>query len=549
MPIREQAKPNNAPLGLCLLAAQLKNYGAKVNILDLNSFRIKDKIATERKLENGRVLLAEEAESKINNFVKINDYHLVALSGLITTLAWQKSVLEMVKKLSPSSFVVSGGGLATQFREDLFNWMPDLDGVAHSEGDNIIIKIARDAYLVNKDKSNTISKRAEIIAPNKTIIKEGKIYAIYAGGRPSNLNNLPLPDWEVLKNDPDNKTILENYLTSPIWGKEARNSSATSFSMKRSINTVSSRGCPFACKFCFRGAQGERNYGIRSPENLFCEMKLYVEKYGIDFLGYVDDNFAVSRKRIFDLEHLVGDWVDKNGLVWGTHARLDEAADIKSSENSSIELNSPLRVNSMYNAGCRYIGFGAESASPRMLELMGKGGSMLRHGVEKVFGFDVPVTMMVGIKNTIEAGIHANCTWIMGYPGETLDDLKATVAFIKWQEEVLMERYLKNSRSWNLASEAINKNMFVATAYPGTEMFNDPQVRKALSDGFGIKYHNGKPLCDSSLESYVEQLNDATDLIRTLDGSLLQYSKMADSLFLEIRDILNNGNIFDILDL
>jgi hypothetical protein len=203
----------------------------------------------------------------------------------------------------------------------------------------------------------------------------------------------------------------------------------------------------------------------------------------------------------------------------------------------------------MYNAGCRYIGFGAESASPRMLELMGKGGSMLRHGVEEVFGFDVPVTMMVGIKNTIEAGIHANCTWIMGYPGETLDDLKATVAFIKWQEEVLMERYLKNSRSWNLASEAINKNMFVATAYPGTEMFNDPQVREALSDGFGIKYHNGKPICDSSLEKYVEQLNDATDLIRTLDGSLLQYSKMADSLFLEIRDILNDGNIFDILDL
>ena len=174
---------------------------------------------------------------------------------------------------------------------------------------------------------------------------------------------------------------------------------------------------------------------------------------------------------------------------------------------------------------------------------------MLRHGVEKVFGFDVPVTMMVGIKNTIEAGIHANCTWIMGYPGETLGDLKATVAFIKWQEEVLMERYMKNSRSWNLASEAVNKNMFVATAYPGTEMFNDPQVRKALSDGFGIKYHNGKPLCDSSLESYVEQLNDATDLIQTLDGSLLQYSKMADSLFLEIKAILNNGDIFDILDL
>lgn len=549
MPIREQAKPNNAPLGLCLLAAQLQKYGAKVDILDLNSYRIKDEASEKRGLENGRVLSYSEAEEKIKAFTAETDYDLIALSGLITTLVWQKVTLKIIKKLSPDSYIVSGGGLATEFREDLLNWMPELDGIAHSEGDRIILKIAHDANLIKNNKCLSNSEKAAIIAPAKTVIKDGKLYAIYAGGRPKNLDDIPLPDWQVLSKDKNNKDILENYINAPIWGKEARNSSATSFSMKRSINTVSSRGCPFACKFCFRGAQGERNYGIRSPENLFCEMKLYVEKYGIDFLGYVDDNFAVSRKRIFDLEHLVGDWVDKNGLVWGTHARLDEAADIKSSENSSIELNSPLRVNSMYNSGCRYIGFGAESASPRMLELMGKGGSMLRHGVEKVFGFDVPVTMMVGIKNTIEAGIHANCTWIMGYPGETLNDLKATVAFIKWQEEVLMERYLKNSRSWNLASEAINKNMFVATAYPGTEMFNEPQVREALSDGFGIKYHNGKPVCDSSLESYVEQLNDATDLIRTLDGSLLQYSKMADSLFLEIRDILNNGDIFDILDL
>jgi hypothetical protein len=203
----------------------------------------------------------------------------------------------------------------------------------------------------------------------------------------------------------------------------------------------------------------------------------------------------------------------------------------------------------MYNAGCRYIGFGAESASPRMLELMGKGGSMLKYGVQNVFGFDVPRTMTVGIKNTIEAGIHANCTWIMGYPGETLADLQSTVAFIKWQEEVLMASYEENSTRYKLASEAINKNMFVATAYPGTEMFNDQSVKKALFDGFGIEYINGKPKCDSSLERYVEQLNDATDLIYTDDGNLLQYSEMADSLFLEIREIISSGNLFDILEM
>ena len=71
-------------------------------------------------------------------------------------------------------------------------------------------------------------------------------------------------------------------------------------------------------------------------------------------------------------------------------------------------------------------------------------------------------------------------------------------------------------RIGHVHAEAINKNMFVATAYPGTEMFNDQSVKKALFDGFGMEYINGKPKCDSSLERYVEQLNDATDLIYTL---------------------------------
>ena len=549
MPIREQARPNNAPLGLCLLAAQLKKYGANAQIMDLNSYRVHDRFSSSRNLKNGRVLLEEEAENKIREYLEIREYDLIALSGLITTLSWQKLVLKIIKNLSPKSYVISGGGLATEFREDLVKWMPKLDGIAHSEGDDIILKIAKDAYKMKNKTKISVKEKAEIIAPSKYVLNDKNLYAVYKGGRPKDLDELPLPDWDLLEKDINNEAILENYINTPIWGKDANNSSVISFSMKRSLNTVSSRGCPFACKFCFRGAQGERNYGIRSPESLFCEMRKYVERYHIDFLGYVDDNFAVSRKRILDLENLVSNWIKKNPLVWGTHARLDEAADIKATKNELIEFNEPLRVKSMYNAGCRYIGFGAESASPKMLKLMGKGGSMLRHGVKNVFGYDVPVTMMMGIKNTIEAGIHANCTWIMGYPGESLADLKATIAFIKWQEEVLMESYQKNSLSRKLASDAINKNMFVATAYPGTEMFADPIVKRALISGFGVKYVNGKPICDENLESYVEQLNDATDLIWRKDGGLLQYSLMSDSLFLEIRDIVRNGNLFDILGL
>lgn len=549
MPIREQARPNNAPLGLCLLGAQLKKYGAHVEILDLNAYRINDDDAQERNLAYGRVLTESEASALVAKYVIPTEFHLVALSGLITTLKWQKQVVTFIKDLSPKSFIVSGGGLATEFRDDLVNWLPNLDGIAHSEGDSVVVKIAADARRLYGKNTHSYSELEGVVSPSRIFSRNDKLYVSYDGGRPDDLDEIPLPAWELLEKDRSGRNILDQYLEAPIWGKNARNSSATNFEMNRSLNTVSSRGCPFACKFCFRGAQGERNYGVRSAKNLLTEIEIYQRKYNIDFLGFVDDNFAVSRKRILEMEEIFKDFSEKNSTTWGTHCRLDEAADIKTAQGEKIIFHAPLRVKSMYAAGCRYIGFGAESASPRMLRRMGKGGSMLAHGTQKVFGYDVPLTMMYGIINTIDAGIHANCTWIMGYPGETLDDLKATVAFIKWQEHIVAESYSIGSKKRSLAEDAINKNMFVATAYPGTEMFSDPQVVRVLEQGFNIKFEGKSVAVDENLEKYVEQLNDATDLIYTPEGKLVNYSELSDELFLHVRNLIESGDVYEILDL
>ena len=67
------------------------------------------------------------------------------------------------------------------------------------------------------------------------------------------------------------------------------------------------------------------------------------------------------------------------------------------------------------------------------LMAMGKGGFMLANGTERVHGFDLPKTMLEGYRNTIEAGLHGNCTWILGYPGEGLRELQHSAAFILWQ--------------------------------------------------------------------------------------------------------------------
>ena len=65
MPLRETATPNTPPEGPGILAAIVRRYGGEPSILDLNGYRIKDKLAEERGLPNGRHLTYKEVEDLI----------------------------------------------------------------------------------------------------------------------------------------------------------------------------------------------------------------------------------------------------------------------------------------------------------------------------------------------------------------------------------------------------------------------------------------------------------------------------------------------------
>ncbi len=550
MPIREQARPNNPPIGPALLAARLRQFGAEPFLIDLNVYRIRDEEAERRGLPLGRSLNFDEARGLLERtFARIGSQHVIGLSGLITTLSWQTEVARMVREIDPDALLVSGGGLATQFRASLFDWIPELDAVSHSEGDDIILKIAQDAKTI-RDLGLDRAEASGHLAPYFREKVCGRPRFFYEGGRSRDLDALPYPAYDLLEEDVDGFPVLEAYLEAPVWGGNARNSSATSFEMKRSISTISSRGCPFACRFCFRGAQGERNYGVRSAQNLVDEFLCYRERYNVDFIGVVDDNFMVSPKRITELADLLEPHA-KAGLRWGTHGRLDEAADLRPDREGGYKRAKLLRVDEMARAGCIYIGFGAESASAQTLEAMGKGGFMLSSGMEHINGYDFPRAMTEGIRNTRHAGIHGNCTWIMGYPGETLADLQTSLAFIKWQIEDATEGLTPGTSEWQDAASAINTSVFTATAYPGTEMFEHPRVQELLGQVFGLTFNplTRQPVQDEHFRAYVLELNDATKMITNKDGSPLNYSAMTDDLFVEVRAMLDGRDLEGVLAL
>ncbi len=502
-----------------------------------------------RGLEGGRCLSFEEAKALlVRTFDSIGEQHVIGLSGLITTLLWQTEVSKIVKDIDPKALLVSGGGLATQFRTTLFDWIPELDAVAHSEGDDIILKIALDAKNLRENGFDR-SYKAGKLDPYFHDVNNGKPRFFYQGNRTANLDSIPLPAYVLLENDIDGFPILEEYLKTPVWGGSAKNSSATSFTMERSISTISSRGCPFACKFCFRGAQGERNYGVRSAQDIADEFLHYKQCHQVDFIGLLDDNFMVSSKRITELANLLEPFAINDNLRWGAHGRLDEAADLRPDRKGGHTSAKIKRVDEMARAGCVYIGFGAESASKNILDAMGKGGFILSNGTKKAGDYEFPVTMMEGVRNTINAGIHGNCTWIMGYPGETLADLQTSIAFIKWQEDEVSKGINPLSADYAAAKETIKKAVFTATAYPGTEMFKHPKVVKSLKNVFGLSFHKDTqlPIANDQYKKYVYELHDANKMLCADNGRPLNYSNMSDEKFIEVRETLDKGKSFDVL--
>jgi len=536
MPLRESARPNCPPEGPAILAAIARKYGANPHIIDLNAYRIQDATSQQRNLPNGRHLTYSEAENYIVQHLRNKgDQDIIALSGKITTLRWQEETAKIIRRHQPDTFLVSGNGLATEIKTGLFKWIPELDAIGRSEGDDIILLMLND---IKNIKTLGLEKAYHSGKLSDYCLGEinGKYRFQYEGNRPRLLDKIPYAAIDLLECDPFGYNVLEDYINTPVWGLAANNSSATSFQMKRSLTTVSSRGCPYSCAFCYRGAQGERNYGMRTADHIAIQIREYVDKYNLDFVGFPDDNFAVDKRRIKKMVPVFQQYgLDK--IRWGTHTRMDEA---------------DARLEDMANSGCVYIGFGAESASENTLISMQKGGFILRNGLtpSKINGrkYEFPTTMMNAIRNCKSTGIHPNCTWIMGYPGERLTHLQTSVAFIMWQQNFWGSDYSLNSAEYEKAKTYVNTKMFTATAYPGTAMWR--RVRDKLSYHFDITYDTfGAPICDDAFHSYVLELDDATKVLSDKRGNPVNFGEMNLDTFLEVRSHIDSGQIEKILDM
>jgi anaerobic magnesium-protoporphyrin IX monomethyl ester cyclase len=167
-----------------------------------------------------------------------------------------------------------------------------------------------------------------------------------------------------------------------------------------SLNMVSTRGCPFHCNWCAKPIWGQR-YAMRSPASVADELAMLKRTYRPDHIWFADDIFGLRPQ-----------WV----AAFGREVAARDAR-VPFMIQSRADLMTDEAVAGLKQAGCVEVWMGAESGSQQILDAMEKGTK-----VEQIYA---------ARERLRRAGIRA-CFFIQfGYPGETLDDILATIELVR----------------------------------------------------------------------------------------------------------------------
>ncbi|NVM28523.1 MAG: B12-binding domain-containing radical SAM protein [Candidatus Helarchaeota archaeon] len=216
-------------------------------------------------------------------------------------------------------------------------------------------------------------------------VNNGNVKIIENDPRPfiRDLDSLPFPAWDLI--DP------EKYRATSMGIKK---SSLSLYSVQ------SSRGCPFQCRFCYNTIFNQQKWRFKSAERVIEEISYLKEKYKIERINFKDDNFVVKKKRV---EKICRE-LYKNNL------------DVKFAADCRVDLLTTQLAKFLRLGGCEQLFFGVESGSPRILRFIRKGITLPQ--------------AMDAVKICKKMKIMSSASFVIGFPTETMEDIKLTQAFI-----------------------------------------------------------------------------------------------------------------------
>lgn len=211
------------------------------------------------------------------------------------------------------------------------------------------------------------------------------------------------PDGAVVRTAP--RELMPDLDAQPFPDRDAIDLPAylTAWRERHGVGTVSlitARGCPYTCTWCSRSVFGE-THRRRSVANVADEVEAIVDRYHPERLWYADDVFGIHR-----------------GWTLG-YARELERRRLRLPFEciSRAERIDDDVADALVSLGCFRVWIGSESGSQRILDAMAR----------KVRVEQVQATAARLRRRGIEVGMFI----MLGYDGEQVSDLRATVDHLK----------------------------------------------------------------------------------------------------------------------
>ena len=467
-PIREWSYPNILPIGHAYVAAVAAMDGHTVDVLDLNAERrqpVKDPATVFQKWVDDRIvekLVAARPD-------------VIGLGGIITQYAWIRRIATLCKRIHPDVPIVLGGGIASSMPEFMVTRMP-IDVVVQEEGEVTFSEVLHRLEARASLEGVRGTAYRHVVRPGEWTVRNNGLRASVPS-REQGLDALP---WPLRSRWPEDEVYKLNPVGHLNWQTKWVDGASVAPG-QYSVSMIASRGCPYAsraCDYCYAAYLG-KTYRLRSPREVVDEMEFLKHRYEAVYIHFLDDLLMTDYRWALEFFAELRERKRRTGfeVLWGGTCRTNIVADDvlrarREGRGHMLELG--------YEVGMRQAGYGVESASPTILKNIDKSGQTL----EK---------MELAINETQRVLGYADCSFMIGSPGETGETVRETVEFCK---------------KVGLKPEVF----FFTTAYPGTSFWELAQekglIRKAVT---GEKGHADEDM----IEQYFLRLGEQGEEVRT----------------------------------
>lgn len=300
---------------------------------------------------------------------KIREFkpHLVIINTGTPSIESDLYSSRVIKEVNPDIKTAAIGIHVTALPEESLRMEPTLDFIIKGEPEFTI-----------KELAETLKNRGDLSKIMGLCFREGDKYILTPPRPPiEDLDLLPFPAWDLIQRD---KYIMP-------------------FTDRQFLLVATGRGCPYQCVFCADTAYYGHKLHLRRPKSIVDEMIWDREQFGISDFLFWSESFTINQKFAMEVAREI---IKRGGgFRWVCNSRVDNV--------------SPELLQAFKKAGCWMIGYGIEVGNQKILDLMNK-KTTLQQAKDAV-------------RWAKEAGLEVTGHCILGYPSETIENLRETIDF------------------------------------------------------------------------------------------------------------------------